>query len=162
METEMKRKMKFGLALFFTVFVAPVWAHHAAEGIISYDVWNMIDENLEATESPHLDIDFEDIMGSMRISSDPDSNSMLLITSIEGTETEILDYADELVNVLADPDENSNVPSGADSNGNFGSLSWGTMELDDGTWVLFLIEPIGAENAAENGDSNQNGQRAGS
>ena len=156
----MKRMIKFGLALFFIVFVAPAWAHHAAEGIVSDEVWNMIDEQLEAVESPHLDIDFEDIMGSMRVGSDPDSGSMLLITSVEGTEEEILAYEEILISALEDLPEDSKIPSGVDSSGNFGSLFWGTMVLEDGvTWVLYLIEPIGASNAAESGDTNQNGQR---
>lgn len=34
-------------------------AHHMAEGIISDDLWQMIDELLEAANSPHLDLDFE-------------------------------------------------------------------------------------------------------
>lgn len=152
----MKRMMKSGLALFFTVFVAPALAHHAAEGIVSDDVWNMIDENLEAVESPHLDIDFQDIMGSMRVGSDPDSGSTLLITSIEGDADTIADYAAEMEYVLENPTDDSNIPSGVTSNGNFGSLFWGTMEVEDGVWALFLIEPIGTQNMAETGDANQN------
>ncbi|MEA3244015.1 MAG: hypothetical protein U9Q19_11355 [Pseudomonadota bacterium] len=33
-------------------------AHHAAEGIVSDDIWQMIDDLLVAADSPHLDLDF--------------------------------------------------------------------------------------------------------
>jgi hypothetical protein len=38
---------------------APVAAHHMAEGIISDDIYEMIDENLEG--SPHLELDLTTI-----------------------------------------------------------------------------------------------------
>lgn len=44
-------------------FAGTVSAHHAAEGIISDDIWEMIDDLLEAADSPHLDLDFT-MMGS--------------------------------------------------------------------------------------------------
>lgn len=34
------------------------FAHHPAETIIDPDTWEMIDENMEEAESPHLDLDF--------------------------------------------------------------------------------------------------------
>ena len=40
-------------------FSANSYAHHMAEGIISDDLWQMIDDLLEAADSPHLDLDFE-------------------------------------------------------------------------------------------------------
>jgi hypothetical protein len=33
-------------------------AHHMAEGIVSDDIWQMIDDLLVAADSPHLDLDF--------------------------------------------------------------------------------------------------------
>ena len=33
-------------------------AHHMAEGIVSDDIWQMVDDLLEAVDSPHLDLDF--------------------------------------------------------------------------------------------------------
>ena len=159
----MKRMIKFGLALFFTVFVAPVWAHHAAEGIISDDVWAMIDEQLTLADSPHLDIDFEDIMGSMRVGSDPDSGSNVLITYMdvvpEDAET-LLDVMEDVMAILENPGD-VNVPSGVSSDGNTGALMWDMVELDDGNFQLVIIEPIGNTTYAESGDTNQNGQRAG-
>jgi hypothetical protein len=34
------------------------WSHHAAEGIVSDDIWLMVDGLLEAVDSPHLELDF--------------------------------------------------------------------------------------------------------
>lgn len=39
------------------------FAHHPAEAIIDADTWAMIDQNLQDADSPHLDLDFDD-MGS--------------------------------------------------------------------------------------------------
>jgi len=39
------------------------FAHHPAESIIDADTWAMIDQNLQDADSPHLDLDFDD-MGS--------------------------------------------------------------------------------------------------
>lgn len=33
-------------------------AHHAAAGIVSDEIWQMIDDLLVAADSPHLDLDF--------------------------------------------------------------------------------------------------------
>lgn len=40
------------------LFNVQAQAHHAAEGIISDDLWQMIDDRLEDADSPHLDLDF--------------------------------------------------------------------------------------------------------
>jgi len=46
----------------FSLFVAiPAFAHHAAEGIVADDIYEMIEENLAGT--PHLDLDLT-TMGS--------------------------------------------------------------------------------------------------
>ena len=42
-------------AIIFAFLAVPATAHHAAEGIISDDIYDMIDENLAG--SPHLDMD---------------------------------------------------------------------------------------------------------
>lgn len=38
------------------------YAHHPAQDIIDEATWLMIDENLAAADSPHLDLDFTDRM----------------------------------------------------------------------------------------------------
>lgn len=58
------KKLFASLVLFAGIsFATAVSAHHMAEGIISDDLWQMIDDMLEAADSPHLDIDFT-MMGS--------------------------------------------------------------------------------------------------
>lgn len=52
-----------GIALLGFVIAAPLWAHHAAEGIVSDEIWGMIDDNLLDTDSPHLAIDFDSTGG---------------------------------------------------------------------------------------------------
>lgn len=49
------------IASLFTSVAA--FAHHPAEAIIDADTWAMIDQNLEDADSPHLDMDMDD-MGS--------------------------------------------------------------------------------------------------
>ena len=41
------------------LFSTPVLSHHAAEGIISDDIWDMIDGLLLDTSSPHLEIELD-------------------------------------------------------------------------------------------------------
>jgi hypothetical protein len=65
-EFDMKKPLAT-IAMLIPFFVAtPASAHHMAEGIVSDDIYAMIDENLEG--SPHLDLDLTTI-GSMTIVS---------------------------------------------------------------------------------------------
>jgi phage shock protein A len=47
------------LASLLTSFSA--FAHHPAEDIIDPETWEMIDQNLEDADSPHLDMVFSDM-----------------------------------------------------------------------------------------------------
>ena len=47
-----------GIALLGLAIAAPLLAHHAAEGIVSDDIWLSIDDNLDG--SLHLELDFDD------------------------------------------------------------------------------------------------------
>ena len=40
------------------LFSTNSFSHHAAEGIVSDDIWQMVDDLLEAADSPHLDMEF--------------------------------------------------------------------------------------------------------
>jgi hypothetical protein len=51
-------------------------AHHAAEGIISDELWEMIDDRLEAADSPHLDLDFT-MMGNTIVTTVEVDTSMV-------------------------------------------------------------------------------------
>lgn len=75
------KRMLLLLAFVLSLFVAaPVAAHHAASGIVSDDIWNMVDDLL--ADSPHLDLDLDSIM----------TDSMVISTMTVPTElvTEIL------------------------------------------------------------------------
>ena len=63
----MKWKTTLGMALAGAMLTAPAWTHHAAQGIISDDIWNRIDEQVS---DMHQEI-FEEAMGSMRVDEAP-------------------------------------------------------------------------------------------
>jgi len=77
----MKKTLFFSTLLLSSLIAAPAWSHHAAEGIVSDEIWQMIDANLVSVDSPHLDIDFTDIMGSMSVFEDDDGD-LYLMTSV--------------------------------------------------------------------------------
>lgn len=163
----MKRMMKFGLALFFLVFVAPVWAHHAAEGIISDDVWARIDDQLVAIDSPHLNIDFDDVMGTM--SSVTIDGRVYLQTTITVEVEEAAEYVDlieqAIDDALAESVDAGMAPDGVVGTGNSRTFEIEIIEWDDdsGYVDILLLEPLGQGNAQEDPDTPppQNGQRAG-
>lgn len=157
----MKRMIKFGLALFFIVFVAPAWAHHAAEGIVSDEIWQMIDDRLEEAESPHLNIDFDDVMASMRVgpySGDgQDSDQLYLITDVAAYVDEVEDYMAVIDGVMADImepalDDNNQIPSGnmisSRNTGAFFDVEYVMDENDELDYAnIVLYEPVGNGNS---------------
>jgi hypothetical protein len=54
----MKKLSATLMILSAVLFAGQASAHHAAAGIVSDDIWEMIDDQLEAADSPHLDMDF--------------------------------------------------------------------------------------------------------
>jgi len=140
----MKRTISWCIALFALLFLAPVWSHHPAEGIISDDVWQMIDENLQDADSPHLNIDFDNVVGSMRVSEDSDRGSVFLITSAIVPIEDLDEYVVVIEEVLAGMDEVGQAPSGLSNNGNANTLSYDIVDLEDGFIEILLYEPIGA------------------
>ena len=170
----MKRMMKFGLALFFIVFVAPVWAHHAAEGIVSDEIWDRIDQQLEDADSPHLNIDFDDVMGSMRVGPYPgdESDDLYLITEVTAYVDEVDDYMaviDAVMEDIMNPtlEDSNQVPAGnmiSDRNtGAFFEVEYVLDENDELDYAnILLYEPIGNGNSFEDMDSEppQTGKRA--
>lgn len=45
------------LAVAMSMFAASAFAHHAAEDVVDDATYDMIDENLEDADSPHIDMD---------------------------------------------------------------------------------------------------------
>jgi hypothetical protein len=170
METEMKRMMKFGLALFFVVFVAPVWAHHAAEGIVSDEIWLMIDQNLEDAESPHLDMTLDDmmnaVMGSMDVGACPEgSNADMCLTTelvIYTFEADAYQEAiDMLYEDLANPQSAVNqIPSGQTTGERAAVLDYAIVDNLDDTSTVIFYEPIGSGVEDIDSDPPKSGARA--
>jgi hypothetical protein len=150
----MKRMMKFDLALFFAIFVVPVWAHHAAEGIVSDEIWAMIDGNLEAVDSPHLDLTLDDIMNSVMESMDvgacpADSNGdMCLSTELDiyTFETEAYQEAIDMLYIdLADSQSTINqIPSGQTTGQRAALLEYEIVDNLDDTSTVIFYEPVGS------------------
>ena len=72
----MKRLMILSLMFLGIFFVAPVWSHHMAEGIVSDEVWLRVDEQLESSNSLH-NINMESVLDSMTMELDPNGNEVL-------------------------------------------------------------------------------------
>jgi hypothetical protein len=54
----MKKLSASLMILSASLFAGQALAHHAAAGIVSDDIWERIDDQLEAADSPHLDMEF--------------------------------------------------------------------------------------------------------
>jgi hypothetical protein len=51
--------VSFAFLISLLLMAAPLMAHHAAEGIVSDDIWQSIDENLTDSNSPHQDMELD-------------------------------------------------------------------------------------------------------
>lgn len=142
----MKWKTLTGMALLGAVFAVPAWTHHMAEGIISDDVWERIDDQLG--ETPHLEIDFGNIMGSMRIDEASEGGSMLLQSSITVDDEYFLDYWNEVNIALDEIHVINGEPAGKHNDSSMPLL----IDVDDclnpetivDECEIMLLEPIGS------------------
>ena len=154
----MKRFLILALMTLGVLAAAPAWSHHAAEGIVSDDIWQMIDGLLEDADSPHLNIDFDDVMDSMGVAAvtgggencsgdDECGGRLLLVTSIV-VPTE---YVDEyMIYIDFAVSDRNRVPSGKTSSGTALTLDIEIMDLDDGWTEISLLEPIGTGQPMDN------------
>ena len=137
----MKRMMKTGLAFFVAAFAGPLWAHHAAEGIISDDVWQMIDENLQEVDSPHLNIDFDDVMASM--GSAEEGGRVFLTTTITVMEEDADTYVyliEEAVDAaLAEAVDTQMAPDGIVGTGNSNAFDVEIVPRDDDSGYVDIV-----------------------
>ncbi len=148
----MKRLMILSLIFLGILYIAPAWTHHPAQGIVSDDIWQMIDGLLEDADSPHLSIDFDDVMDSMGVAEVPGAGNdcsgndecggrMLLVTSIV-VPTE---YADDyLIYVDFAVADANRVPSGNTGSGTAYTLEVDVEILDGDLTEIALYEPIGS------------------
>ena len=154
----MKRFMLPGLLFLGILFVAPAWSHHAAQGIVSDDIWQMIDGLLEEADSPHLNIDFDDVMDSMAVAAVPGGGDncsgdvdcggrLLLVTSVVVPTQFVEDYMIYIDFAVAD---SNRVPSGKTSSGTALRLEIEIEDLLDGFTEISLLEPIGSGQPMDN------------
>lgn len=148
----MKRLMILSLMFLGILFIAPAWSHHPAEGIVSDDIWQMVDGLLEEADSPHLTIDFDDVMDSMAVAAVPGGGEnctgnigcggrLLLVTSIVVPSIYVEDYLIYIDFAVAD---SNRVPSGQTRSDTALKLAIVTEDLDGDLTEISLYEPIGS------------------
>jgi hypothetical protein len=139
----MKRIQTIGWLLAGLLLSAPAWAHHAAEGIISDEVWQRIDDQLSGVDSPHLNIDFEDVMGTMRVASDENGGQYLVSYTVAYVE-EVDDYMAYIDLVLLEAlADTTRAPSGRTVSERAAAIFFRTEDLGNGLVEIRLFEPIG-------------------
>lgn len=176
----MKRLMVV-IAVFFTMFfVAPAWSHHPAEGIVSDDIWQMVDDLLTDADSPHLYIDFDNIMDSMAVVIDSDGRSSAVtiitvyITDNDDDGVTLDDYTREIGEVVAAIElaiaDTSGVPSASGTTENrTAPTSWYEVlpiDLNDlgGEIVVtevLLYEPVGLGESQDGTDPQDDPKKGG-
>ena len=148
----MKRLMILSLLFLGALYIAPAFSHHPAQGIVSDDIWQMIDGLLEDADSPHLSIDFDDVMDSMGVAEVPGAGNdcsgdddcggrMLLVTSIVVPTQYVDEYLIYVDFAVADANR---APSGNTSSGTAYTLEVAVEDLDDDLTEIALYEPIGS------------------
>jgi hypothetical protein len=139
-EMTMKRNTLLLLALLGVIMSASAWAHHAAEGIISDDIWTSIDDML--VESPHIELDFSDIMGSMRVDEAPSGGSMFLVSSVTMDIGDLDLYLEAIDTVMSALHQTNGDPNG-NRNNNFLPM-FADPVCDETECHISLYEPIGS------------------
>lgn len=163
-----------GIALLGFAIAAPLLAHHAAEGIVSDDIWLSIDENLAG--SPHLEIDFDD-PGGMGMDASMAGGRVFLETTYNVYFVSLDAQSDPVyaINTYFDEafvsamDEMNRVPSGTQDSDTssvyYEVVAWVNEDKDEyfEYAVVVLFEPIGKGNSQTNDPEPApgNGKRAG-
>ncbi|MGD2129926.1 MAG: hypothetical protein PVJ33_14150 [Lysobacterales bacterium] len=135
----MKRILMTGTLFLAALLAGPAFSHHAAEGIVSDDIWQMIDLNLQEADSPHLNIDFDAVMGNMSLAMGDDGD-MYLVSGITVYTHEVDEYMPYIEAAL---EEARSLPSGATSSGRASTAFIEVIDLGNGDSEILLFEPIG-------------------
>ena len=139
-------------AVFFSMLlITPLWAHHPAEGIVSDDIWQMVDDLLTEADSPHLNIDFDDVMDSMGVVTDADGN-LSLVTSIVVYTQDVDEYLIYVDFAVAD---SNRVPSGKTNSGTANTIFVELEAVGDDMTEISIYEPVGAGNSQDGIDPKQ-------
>ena len=148
----MKRLMILSLLFLGALYMSPAFSHHPAQGIVSDDIWQMIDGLLDDADSPHLSIDFDDVMDSMGVAEVPGAGNdcsgnddcggrMLLVTSIVVPTQYVDEYLIYVDFAVADANR---APSGNTSSGTAYTLEVAVEDLDGDLTEIALYEPVGS------------------
>ena len=139
----MKKFMLFSSLFFAMLLVNPAWSHHPSEGIVSDDIWAMVDDLLLDADSPHLDIDFDDVMDSM-------GNTTAVVSTVVVSDDEVGAYI-EAIDIAMDElsDNNRMMDSALSDDGDRetsrnSSLTIEIVPLDNDMTEITIYEPIGA------------------
>jgi hypothetical protein len=120
----------------------------AAQGIVSDEIWQLVDSLLHDTRNPQLNIDFNDVMGRMSIVSD-DEGKLYLLTSIVVCPHEVDAYTTAIEEALA----SSNTFSSANARSGMAALAeYAVVEVDNNLVEILLYEALGTGTSRIAGD----------
>ena len=136
----MKRLMIVSLISLAMLFIAPAWSHHPAEGIVSDEIWQMVDDLLVEADSPHLDLVFDDMGQPLLVTSIVVENE-----DVDAFMADINEGIDEIISSENTREMNS-VPSDQSTreNNRNSAVSIVPEDLGDGTTQISIYEPIGS------------------
>ena len=116
----MRKLTVIAAILFAALFTAPAWSHHAAEGIISDELWEMIDDMLVDADSPHMDLVLDDM------------GRPVLVTSFEVDDEDVADVLSVIATGVGDLDRGAS------------AISIDIVPMSDDVTQITLYEPIGS------------------
>ena len=116
----MKKLTVIASILFAALCTAPAWSHHAAEGIISDELWMMIDDMLVEADSPHMELILDDM------------GRPVLVTSFEVDDEEVDDVLTAIADEMADLDRGGS------------AISIDIVPMDDDVTEIYIYASIGS------------------
>lgn len=140
----MKKLTIAGTMLAATLCAAPVWSHHAAEGIVSDEIWNMVNDMLVEADSPHL-TNFPVVV----VDLDNDSGRATMVTTYEMDEIEGEDISgEEIYDAILEELDDSSRRRGI-SAGSVEPFVEPLYDADLNIIEIRIFEPIGKGNSQE-------------
>jgi len=160
------KRLFMTFALLGVIFSTNLWAHHMAEGIISAELWDQIDDAI--ADTPHNEM-LDSSGSTMLIEEDEDSGVVYLVTDVPyvyDEDSEDFDSAEDALEDLMDAyvvpetDEMNRMPTGTviseedDIDSRTTYVTYSVVYDDDGEFVSATIttyEPIGNMRRTEEG-----------
>ena len=135
----MKRTAFFTCVFLGVIVLASAWRPLAAQGIVSDEIWQLVDSLLQDADSPQLNIDLHEVMGRMSIMADGDGN-LCLMTSIVVYPQEVDAYAAAIEEALAISNQ---FVSGNIRSGTVAIAEYEIVVLDKNLVEILLYESLG-------------------